>query len=134
MKIRDKSILDKFQNINGKMFVNLKEEDLKNYKFKFGEIKKLSNYLNVIRTIITKEICKFLQNKFQISKDTIELIQNSGITWDELYKFTEDEYEAYSIEGETKTKIQEYISEKRRKKKKKKKPTKKIIQFIKFIN
>ena len=67
MKIEDKTIIDNFENIDGKIFITLTEDNLKNYNLKLGEIKKLTYYLKLIRTITTEEICKFLQNEFHIS-------------------------------------------------------------------
>ena len=111
MKIEDKNIIDKFMNINGSAFINLKEEDLVKYKFKLGERKKLKYYLNEIRKNTTNEICKLLEEKFQVTAETLEIIKENEITWEDFYELSDDDYETYFIEDEIKNKIKEYIKE-----------------------
>ena len=118
MKIKDEKVLDKFRNINGLNFINLDEDNLNNFGFKLGERKKLSFYLNHIKNIITNEICEFLKEKFQISDETMEKIEDNGITWDEFYKLSDEDYNNYDLEEEKKIKIQKYIEEKKLEKEK----------------
>ena len=111
MKTEDNNIIDKFMNINGSAFINLKEEDLVKYKFKLGERKKLKYYLNEIRKNTTNEICKLLEEKFQVTAETLEIIKDNEITWEDFYELSDDDFETYYIEDEIKNKIKEYIKE-----------------------
>ena len=112
MKIEDEEIIDKFQNIDGKKFIKLNNDDnFSNIKFKLGEKKKLAYYINYIKTLITEEICQFLQETFKLTEDSIELIKENGITWEEFYKWNDDDYDDLNIEKKIKNEIQKYINE-----------------------
>lgn len=112
MKIEDEEIIEKFQNIDGKKFIKLNNDDnFSNIKFKLGEKKKLAYYINYIKTLITEEICQFLQETFKLTEDSIELIKENGITWEEFYKWNDDDYDDLNIEKKIKNEIQKYINE-----------------------
>ena len=116
MKITDKTVLNKLENIDGYMFININEEDediLKDFGFKLGERRKLSVYLKNTKVNITNEINQFLKDKFQITEESVELINDNGITWDAFYNLNNDDYENFNIKDEIKEKIQQFINEKK---------------------
>ena len=122
----EENIIEKFVDINGNKFKELKEEDLESIGIKLGEKRKILNYIpsispkpktneiidNISKDSTVEETCLLLEQKLNLSKEIIDEFHNNQINGEEFLKLTREDLEDCLNVGdkETQNKILNYIN------------------------
>ena len=122
----EENILKSFESskIDGKMLINLKEDDLENFGLKLGERRKLLSYIlsikpkdenkvdkvdiTITRDSKVDEVCTFLKLKFNISEEIIDDFRDNEIDGKILFGLTS--LKEFDIDEKIQKEILDYIN------------------------
>ena len=112
---------EKAQNINGKIMINLTEEEMKKLGMNLGQRKKLIRYINqlkqneinsdkinITRESSEEEISKFLKEKLNFDQEIIDDLELDG---EALFELEDEEIDEIDLTNDQKERLKRFLKE-----------------------